>query len=200
MRQTTALPPPTITPYQRRYLGAIRDLMFHSQSVHTHLDWHETDQWLDTQDVPMRLAWQNGRLVGFLATSPPLHETCWVRLAAVADRSDQKTILSALWNDLIPDLRSVNVKLVALLAVQEWISVYMPELGFHYVEDIITLARSGRQIPSPRPNHPSFVPPTPPIWIHWFTSINRPLNHPGSSPAMSCVKHTESRQAVPLQC
>ena len=152
MRQTTALPPPTITPYQRRYLGAILDLMFHSQSVHTHLDWHETDQWLDTQDIPMRLAWQAGRLVGFLATSPPLHETCWVRLAAVADRSDQKTILSALWNDLIPDLRSVNVKLVALLAVQEWISVYMPELGFHYVEDIITLARSGRQIPSPRPN------------------------------------------------
>jgi ribosomal-protein-alanine N-acetyltransferase len=143
----------TLTPYQRRYLQPIRDLLFRSHSVHTHLDWHETDQWLESQQVPMRLAWQNGRLVGVLATSLPLNDTCWIRLAAVQDNADQTGILSALWNDLLPELRGLGVRLAALLAVRDWITDFAPNLAFHYVEDIVTLARSSRMIPDLPPHH-----------------------------------------------
>lgn len=149
----TAHPPLTVTPYQRRYLRQVRELLFHSQSVHTHLDWHETDQWLDTQQVPMRLAWQNGRLTGLIAMSSPLNGTSWIRLAAVQDYVNQATVLRALWDDLVVELRAQAVHLVALLAVRDWITDYAAELGFHYVEDIITLARAGQQLPELRPHH-----------------------------------------------
>jgi [ribosomal protein S18]-alanine N-acetyltransferase len=148
----TAHAPLTITPYQRRYLRQVHELLFHSQSVHTHLDWHETDQWLDTQQVPMRLAWQNGRLTGLIAMSNPLNGTCWIRLAAVQDYVNQATVLQALWDDIIIELRAQGVHLVALLAVRDWITDHVAELGFHYVEDIITLARAGQNIPEPRPH------------------------------------------------
>jgi hypothetical protein len=146
-----ALTPLTITPYQRRYLRQVRDLLFQSQSTHTHLDWHETDQWLDTQQVPMRLAWQNSRLIGLLATSTPLHETAWIRLAAVQDYIDQRAVMRALWNDILTDLNAENVRLVALLAVRDWIEDHALALGFKYQEDIITLARTGQALPDPRP-------------------------------------------------
>jgi [ribosomal protein S18]-alanine N-acetyltransferase len=148
----TAFTPLTITPYQRRYLHPLRDLLFHSQSVHTHLDWHETDHWLDTQQVPMRLAWQNGRLVGMIAASAPLNNTSWIRLAATQDFIDQRAVLHALWQDLVTDLRAQEVRLVALLAVRDWITDYAQELGFTYQEDIITLARAGQTMPEPRPH------------------------------------------------
>jgi ribosomal-protein-alanine N-acetyltransferase len=148
-----ALTPLTITPYQRRYLRQVRDLLFQSQSTHTHLDWHETDHWLDTQQVPMRLAWQNGRLIGLLATSVPLHQTCWIRLAAVQDYIDQRTVMRALWNDILIDLKVHHVRLVALLAVRDWIEDHALELGFKYQEDIITLARTGQNLPEARPSN-----------------------------------------------
>lgn len=144
--------PLSITPYQRRYLQRVRDLIFHNHMVHTHLDWHETDQWLDTQSVPMRLAWYKGRLVGVLGVSAPLNRTCWVRLAVVQDQSDHSRVLRALWDDLVIELRSHFIEAVALLAMRDWILRYAPMLGFRYVEDIITLERSGADLPLTRSN------------------------------------------------
>ncbi|HEX2907302.1 MAG TPA: GNAT family N-acetyltransferase [Phototrophicaceae bacterium] len=145
--------PLTITPYDRQYLQRLRDLIFHSQMVHTHLDWQETDQWLETQHVPMRLAWQRGRLVGALGVSAPLNHTCWLRLAVVQDQNDYARILRMLWDELVLELRGQFIESVALLAMRDWILHYAPLLDFHYIEDIITLERSGPEVPSPRTNH-----------------------------------------------
>lgn len=144
--------PIVVTPYERRYLQRVRDLIFHSELVHSHLDWQETDQWLDTQSVPMRCAWQRGRLVGVMGVSSPLNRTCWLRLAAIHHQADHSRVLRALWEDLVIELRSRYVQTVALLAVRDWIVRYVPVLGFRYVEDIITLARNGAELPETLPN------------------------------------------------
>ncbi|NWG16326.1 MAG: GNAT family N-acetyltransferase [Chloroflexi bacterium] len=144
--------PIVVTPYERRYLQRARDLIFHSDLVHSHLDWQETDQWLDTQTAPMRCAWQRGRLVGLMGVSWPLNRTCWLRLAAIQNHSDPVWVLRALWDDLLPELRRQYVQTVALLAVRDWIVRYVPALGFRYIEDIITLARNGGDLPETRPN------------------------------------------------
>jgi hypothetical protein len=47
------------------------DLPARNYYSHTHLDWHDTEQWLDNEVAPIRLAWQHNRLVGALATSVP---------------------------------------------------------------------------------------------------------------------------------
>lgn len=136
-----------VGPYERRYRGEVRDLLYGSYRSHSHLDWHDTDHWLDRQAAPIRLAWVGGRVVGLMATSEPLNATCWLRLAAVADEMPPQPILTALWGDLLPTLHEQAIHTVALLVLRDWIVRYLEELGFHYAEDIVTLRR-GAQPPA----------------------------------------------------
>ncbi len=143
---------PTLTPYERRYRNAVRDLLFRSYRTHSHLDWQETDQWLDEgEDYPARLIWQNSRLQGIVATSAPLNHTCWLRLAAVSDHADAQTILTLLWDDLKQELRAHEVHTVALLVIRNWIAAYTTLLGFHFVEEIITFRRAQQTVPDLAP-------------------------------------------------
>ena len=115
----------TVTPYQRRHRHAVRDLLFRTYRIHTHLDWQETDQWLDEGErYPARLAWQKSRLQGIIATSAPLNHTCWLRIACVSDHADAQQILTLLWDDLLPELRAQGVNTVALLMIRNWIATY----------------------------------------------------------------------------
>jgi len=148
------VPALTITPYQRRHLQQIRDLLFHSTYVHSHLDWLDSDQWLETGDTITHLAWQRGRLIGMIALSAPLNGSTWIRLAAVSDHVEPESVLCLIWNDLVPHLRELGVHTVGLLIVNDWVARYAPTLGFHYGEEIITLARAGYDIPPPLPNRP----------------------------------------------
>lgn len=139
--------PLTLTGYERRYRRAVLDLLFKTYQSHIHLDWHETELWLDTQDVPMRLAWQGRKLAGILAVSRPLNDTCWIRLAAVDDPLPAPDILQPLWKDLQEELRTMNIRQVALLISRRWIDTFLPDLGFRYLEDVVTLQRAGGDIP-----------------------------------------------------
>lgn len=138
----------SLTPYQRRHRHAVRDLLFRSYRVHTHLDWQETDQWLDDGErYPMRLAWQNARLQGIIAASEPVDGTCWLRVVAVSDHVDASALLTQLWADLVPDLRARGVQTVALLLVRNWVAPYTAALGFRFAEEIITFRRPQLEIP-----------------------------------------------------
>ncbi len=149
-----SLIPLTITPYHRRYLHAVRDLLFQNDQVHTHLDWHDTDSWIESDDAILRLAWYKGRLIGVMGVSAPLNRSCWIRLVAVQDMfHDVEGVLCALWDDLVTGLQD-TVDIVAFLAVRDWLIRYAPILGFTYGEDIVTLARSGYELPPPLPDAP----------------------------------------------
>ncbi len=142
----------TVTPYQRRNRHAVRDLIFRSYRTHTHLDWHETDQWLEEGErYPMRLVWQNQRLQGVLATSEPLDGTCWVRIAALTDHGDPQPTMRLLWSSLTADLRARGVRTVALLLIRNWLAAYMTALGFTFSEEIITFRRPPAMIPATVP-------------------------------------------------
>lgn len=145
-----------ITPYQRRYRHAVSDLMFRSYLIHTHLDWHETDEWLDRDEAITRLLWEHDRLLGVLAVSKPLNQMSWIRLAVVQTETIAQTTLARLWENLSAELRQLNTTTVALLITRDWIAQYSPALGFDYIEDIITLYRNGHQLP-PRRVTPFFI-------------------------------------------
>lgn len=137
-----------VTPFTRRDRHVVRDLLFRSSRTHTHLDWQDTDQWLDDGDAyPARLVWQGMRLQGILVMSPPLNGTCWVRIAAVSDHADPQIILRLLWEDLVPELRSQGIQTVALLMIRNWLKGYVKSLGFAYSEEIITFRRSIPSVP-----------------------------------------------------
>ncbi|MDX1994745.1 MAG: GNAT family N-acetyltransferase [bacterium] len=141
----------TITPYERRYRQPTLDLIFHSVRVHTHLDWHETGQWLDLQEATVWLAWADSRLAGVMAVSTPMSGTCWLRLVALRDDVPAASVLGALWEALNPTLQQWGVHVVALLIVNDWLVNHVPALGFRYDEDIVTLRRDGTELPPLRP-------------------------------------------------
>lgn len=145
----------TVTPFQRRNLQAVRDLLFRSMFVHTHLDWHDTDNWLESNEAILRLAWQNGWLAGLLGVSRPLNGSSWIRLACVSDYVNPEIVLASLWRELSAELRDQKVSIVGLLAIREWIGRYAPVMGFEYQEDIVTLARAGGQLPDPPTRRPA---------------------------------------------
>ncbi len=137
----------SITHFQRRNRWTVRDLLSRNFYSHTHLDWHDTDQWLDNEAAPVRLAWQHNRLIGVLATSVPLNNTCWVRLAAVLDHSDLIPTLTMLWDDLRLELRALGVHTAAWLMIRDWPTQCAGQMGFEYSDEIVTLRRANQIAP-----------------------------------------------------
>jgi len=146
MTQTTL----TITPFEPRHRYAVDELIFRNFQVHTHLDWHEIDDWLAKQQTPVRLAWQDRKLVGLLAASNVLNRTCWIRVAAVQDSAPTQTIMQTLWESLTPELVRQGTERVSMLITRDWVEQQVRALGFHYDEDIITLRRIGESLPTSR--------------------------------------------------
>lgn len=142
-----ATPKLSITPYERRYKHMVRDLLFRSYRAHTHLDWHETDEWLNHEDYPIFLAWSNRRIIGVLATGQPLNGAAWLRIAGVSDQADANIVLESLWRNLSRYLMLRGVHTLALLMIRDWIKPYVESLGFVYQEDVVTFRRPPLPIP-----------------------------------------------------
>ncbi|MFN8378417.1 MAG: GNAT family N-acetyltransferase [Anaerolineae bacterium] len=136
-----------LSPYQRKHRIAAHELLVSSFHVHTHLDWFDVEDWLATSGAPIRVAARNGRLSGLMGVSAPLDGASWLRIAAVSDYQDTGSILLTLWEDLKPELRALGVHQVAVLLLRDWPERYLPRMGFHYLEDIVTLRRSDSREP-----------------------------------------------------
>jgi [ribosomal protein S18]-alanine N-acetyltransferase len=140
----------SITPYHRRHRQSILDLMFRSYLVHTHLDWNDTEDWLEKEDAVSLLLWEHGKLLAVMAASKPLNGTSWLRLVLLEAEYVAHEALAYLWDSLKIQLRELGVTTAALLITRDWIARYVTEMGFQYIEDIITMRRSGHHLP-PRP-------------------------------------------------
>lgn len=132
----------TITPYTRRDRHLVSDLLFQHYNVHTHLDWQETEKWLDNQPGVVRLAWHYGRLVGALATSAPMDGTTWLRIAALSDNADSTRTFDTLWDSVRPELIAAQVHTVALLLIRDWLMPFVAPHGFALEEEVVTLRRA----------------------------------------------------------
>lgn len=147
LRRDPIQTPLQVIPYQRRHRQAVRELLFRHEHSHTHLDWQETDAWLDSQEGPVRLAWQGARLVGVIGASEPLEGTCWLRLLAVHDAVHTDGVLSALWGDMQVELARLGVVSAALLMLRDWLFDHAGALGFSFAEEIVTLRRADQDPP-----------------------------------------------------
>lgn len=141
----------TISPFERQHRREVDDLLFHSYQLHTHMDWYDPMDWLIRSRVPVRLAWQGGRLAGLLAVSHPLDGASWLRIVALNDYAPSHAIMAAMWQDVIPELRHLGVQSVWLLVMRNWIKSYLRELEFHFVEDVVTLERQSALLPDMPP-------------------------------------------------
>ena len=111
------------------------------------MDWYDPLEWLERFDAPVRLAWQGQQLVGLLAASLPVNGASWLRLAVLHDRVLAHQVFAALWHDLAEALIGMGTEQVHSLIARPWIKPQISKLGFHFVEDVITLQRNGSYVP-----------------------------------------------------
>lgn len=136
-----------ILSYARRYRRAVLNLVNQAFRVHTHLDWHDLEHWLDSSDSRVLLAWERNRLAGVLAVSEMLGHTTWLRLAAVDDDADAHAVLGVLWERLTQLLIAADAREVGALLIRSWLGDYLSALGFHFSQDIVTLRRNSQDLP-----------------------------------------------------
>jgi hypothetical protein len=145
----------------------------------------------------MCLSWDGERLMGFLAASGPLDRTSWIRLAALHDHAPGPSTLSCLCDNLVATLGAAGANTVAWLAVNDWIVRYMAGLGFHYLEDVVTLRRTGWQIPPPAAAQVE-VRSANPEDLESIRPLTMPhLSHPGSFRSATCGRLIESPPTAP---
>lgn len=154
MAPTTLTTRPFV-PYDRARLD---DLIFRSAHLHTHLDWHDLDDWITTQEPILHLAWRGDQLAGALAASQPLGGTTWLRAIILDDQTPHEEALLALWRGLAVDLDMHGVRRVSALVTRGWLEPIIEQMGFRYAEDIITLARTGPPPPATAPS-PALIRP-----------------------------------------
>ena len=142
-----------IAPYERKDRSKLLNLLFYSRRVHTHLDWYRAGQWLDHHDSVVYVAWANSKqhhkLLGVMGLAAPLNGASWLRIAAIEDSTDPKSILSPLWGTLQAHLHAQGAEVFAALIMNHWLDPQMRPLGFNYLEDVVTLQRSGHALPAP---------------------------------------------------
>lgn len=141
-----------IVPYARRFRHDLLRLVDDPTTwIHTHLDWHSVEDWIAEVNVPIYLAVQNRRLVGAIATTPPLSGVAWLRFIGlrteIPDRDSGASIFAMLWQALRLRLIAHGCTELASLALDDWVSDLLAEHGFAHIEDIITLQRSGFDFP-----------------------------------------------------
>ncbi|MCS6835236.1 MAG: GNAT family N-acetyltransferase [Anaerolineae bacterium] len=130
----------SIRPYARLDYEAALDLLYESRRTHQHLDWYRVGRWLEIYPQHVFTAWQGERLLGLMSFSEPLHGSTWLRLLALADRATED-VLGLLWQAWRTRLRVAGVRQVGVMVVYGWLAPYLPALGFHYSEDIVTFFR-----------------------------------------------------------
>lgn len=138
----------TLTPYRRSHRRAVADLLFHSPYTHTHLDWYDAETWLNGRPSLTRLMWLDGALLGMIACDMPLNGASWVRVASVMPDAGIEATLPALWEATCEAVREAGGRMVCWLMADGWIRLHLPALGFAYYNEIVTLRRSDKTVPT----------------------------------------------------
>lgn len=138
-----------VLPYARRDREALRTLIFANGRVHTHLDWQPLDDWLDSPDGAIMLAWEGARLIGAMGLSPQFNGAHWLRVLALSDDVDDADVIAAMWRALLAAPSASGLTMVAALIIRTWAIPTLTLLGFSFGEDIVTLERPRLPITAP---------------------------------------------------
>jgi len=150
----------TLVPYHRKHRTAILNLLYYSQRAHVHLDWERPGQWVEREGVQLMLAWEGNHLAGFIGLTPPLNGASWLRLVGLSSRHDGQSVLNMLWQGIQPNLQKSGIEQVAVLVIHHWLEPLLPQLGFRYKEDVVTLYRSEEtDMPLPETNSSLVIQP-----------------------------------------
>lgn len=118
----------------------IADLIHFEAHVHRHLDWRDPLDWIGAPPYPV-IDW-NGRVVAALACPPDPPQVAWIRLFVSSDKLPLQEAWPILWEAVQADLGR-EIKLVAVIALQDWFRKILKASGFAVRQQIVMLERKG---------------------------------------------------------
>ena len=120
----------------------LQQLLYSSRRVATGLHWNDGSDWLRQDPAWTRSLWQDERLVGLLACTPPHAGCAWLQVCALADDVDAARAFPDLWLGLRAVLQQQGVREVHLLDDnQDWLRGCLLSSCFANEEQVITLGR-----------------------------------------------------------
>lgn len=119
---------------------AIADLIHFEAHVHRHLDWRDPLDWIGAPPY-LVIDW-NGRVVAALACPPDPPQVAWIRLFVSSDKLPLQEAWPILWEAVQADLGR-EIKLVAVIALQDWFRKILKASGFAVRQQIVMLERKG---------------------------------------------------------
>ena len=134
--------------------SALARLTEYSRRTHFHLDWWSIDDWLNEPASNAWVAVAGNHIAGVVIAPANGLPVAWVRLVAVADGYDARAVLEALFAAALPPLREAGAESLACLAYPDWLTDYLPALGFAPSTDVTHFRKDDNSIPeqgSPAP-------------------------------------------------
>jgi GNAT superfamily N-acetyltransferase len=104
-----------------------------------HLDWQTLEEWLDQGQSPTYLLFANGQLLAAIAATPPLADSAWLRLLAIAEGEDPLLLFAHLWAALETALGEQGVHQVGALLLNYWLNPLLEQHLFALAEHVVTL-------------------------------------------------------------
>jgi len=149
----------TVMPYERRYRSQVLELIQYTYLRHTHFDWYEAEEWLDSMGGLTRLAWRNGHLAGVMGANSPFNATSWVRVLCIAEGISEAEVVTALWNSMRAGLRGAGALGCWLLALEPWIESHTARMGMSHTETLVSMRRGSSTPLQPAPATPISLEP-----------------------------------------
>ena len=143
-----------VRPATKADRGALARLTEHSRRTHFHLDWWSIDDWLAEASSNAWVAVAGNPIAGAVIVPANELPVAWVRLVAIADGYDARTVLDALFAAALPPLHAVGTGSLACLAYPDWLTDYLPVLDFAPFTDVTHFRKEDNSIPeqgSPAP-------------------------------------------------
>ncbi|MDP2976124.1 MAG: GNAT family N-acetyltransferase [Anaerolineales bacterium] len=119
---------------------AIADLIHFEAHVHRYLDWRDPLDWIGAPPY-LVIDW-NGRVVAALACPPDPPQVAWIRLFVSSDKLPLQEAWPILWEAVQAD-PGREIKLVAVIALQDWFRKILKASGFAVRQQIVMLERKG---------------------------------------------------------
>lgn len=127
----------------------IANLMFFESHVHRHLDWHAPLEWLGSPYY--WVVEENGRVTAALACPQDPMGVAWVRLFAHARQIPLDDAWAVLWNTAKKRIGQHGGAIVALIAMQQWLSDLLIRNNFTHHQDILMLEWKDKHRPEAAP-------------------------------------------------
>jgi len=153
---------PSIRAATRSDTAGIMALLRTAKYQQIHVDWYLPGDWIgipgfvvvpnqeESSSFSAKLLGARQSFHACLAVAPDPTPASWVRVVALDDHVSPLQTLGEMMVIAAHNLRKTAVSSIALLAIQEWPSQYLPQIGFKKVNEIETYVKDNTPLPPMR--------------------------------------------------